>query len=459
MSVAVEAEKTQAVLATRKQMFNDFCNMLENQSIPYVILSGYQGYPDVIDSDVDFMVSDADFIRLPSLFLNSKNIPGAQLIQVLQHETSACYYVLANQVGDRIAYLHPDAAANYRRKGRLWLRSEFVLSSRRQAPAGFWVPSAAIEFEYYFVKRIDKRLVELRHLQRLSALLVEDPAGCRAVLTKLVPAEKLEVIAKAITDLDLAWFASQRDALQTMLANSLTRESIFDRVTSAISELMRRVHRVIKPTGLVVAVLGPDGSGKTTVIEHLEHELAPAFRKVKRFHLRPHFGQQGAGGIVTNPHASPPRGWLASLAKMVLFTLDYWSGYLSIIYPAKTCSTLVIFDRHFYDMVVDPKRYRLPINFWLTRFFVKLVPKPDLWLVLDAPAALLVSRKGEIDLASAEALSAGYRTLANTLPHGYLVDTSTSLDATLGSAVQKITEFMHSRTLAYLDENPERLSK
>lgn len=445
MHVNTETDKTQAVLATRKQMFNDFCKTLESQEIHYVILSGYQGYPDTIDSDVDFMVSDSDFARLSSLFLDTQNIPGARLIQVLQHETSASYYILANLVGDRIAYLHPDAAASYRRQGRLWLRSEFVLSSRCQTPAGFWVPAAAVEFEYYFVKRIDKRLLELRHVERLAALLQEDPVGCHAVLTRLLPAEKLNVITKAIADLDLVWFANQRNELQAMLANSLTKESTFQRITNQMSETIRRIRRVLQPTGLVVAVLGPDGSGKTTVIEHLERELAPAFRQVKRFHLRPHFGQSGTDGVVTDPHASPPRNWIASFAKMVLFTLDYWLGYLRIIYPAKTRSTLIIFDRHFYDMLVDPKRYRLPVGFWIAKLFVKLVPKPDIWLVLDAPAALLVSRKGELNIEAAITLTNAYKTMAKHLSNAHLVNTGGTLAQTYENALLPVLTLLQQR--------------
>lgn len=433
------------VLETRRQMFNRFCETLENNSIRYVILSGYQGYPDQIDSDVDFMVSEADFAKLPAIFQAAEHNFGAPLIQMLRHETTACYYILANLIDGYIAYLHPDSAASYRRKGRLWLHSTTVLESRKKTQTGFWVPAPAVEFEYYFVKRIDKRLVELRHVERLATLMAEDTDGCNDVISALVPSHQRDAITNAITSRDIAWFANQRDALQVMLSNNLTKELVFDRIAAKISNLIRQIKRILQPTGLVIAVLGPDGSGKTTVIEHLEKELAPAFRKVRRFHLRPHFGKQGAGGAVTNPHASPPRGVIAGLAKMVLFIIDYWWGYIKIIYPAKVRSTMVIFDRHFYDMLVDPVRYRLPNNFWPAKLFAKLVPKPDLWLVLDAPATLLVSRKGELDLTAAEALTNNYRNLAKDLPNAYLVNTGGTLNETYSNSITPILAALAQR--------------
>lgn len=92
-------------------MFLAFCAALESHSIRYAILAGYQGYPDRINSDVDFMVSEADFARLPALLNDPENVAGARLVQILRHETSATYYVLAKQIGEHTAYLFPDAAA------------------------------------------------------------------------------------------------------------------------------------------------------------------------------------------------------------------------------------------------------------------------------------------------------------------------------------------------------------
>lgn len=453
MNAVIDAlERTQpeqaadSVFSVRKQMFHAFCLALEEQRIPYVILAGYRGYPEHIDSDVDFMVSDADFLRLPDILNNPAKLAGARLVQLLKHETSACYYVLAAQVGEFIAYLHPDAAAAYRRNGRLWLRSESVLATRRQAPAGFWIPAAAVEFEYYFVKRVDKALVEPRHLEALAELLAEDTPGCQKKLTSLLPGKLAGQVEQAIQAKDIAWFAEHRKDLRETLRKAEIREGLLARLASWVGEQKRKLRRVLNPTGMVLAVLGPDGSGKTTVIEHLEREFLPAFRRVRRFHLRPHFGKGSSGTAVTDPHAQPPRGILASSMKVGMFIADYWLGWVKHVVPAKIRSSFIVFDRYYHDMLVDTRRYRLPEKFPLARWFKGLVPQPDLWIVLDARPELLVARKGEISLADAERLTVAYRNLCADLPNALLVDTSQPLDKTLADAVCAVRTYLEART-------------
>lgn len=439
-------ENNPTVNAVRKQMFLEFCDLLESRSIRYVILSGYQGYPDQIDSDVDFMVSEADFLKLPKLFSEANCIQGAQLVQMLQHEISACYYVLTKQLGVHLAFLHPDAAASYRRRGRLWLRSEFVLASRRKSANGFWIPSPEVEFEYYLVKRIDKELVEEKHLKTLQHLMMEGQMACHEVLARYFKPELVSNVENSIKKLDTAWFASNRSTLRSALADSIPAESIAARVAGKFSNLVRMTRRILCPTGLVIAVLGPDGSGKTTVIEHLEKEIAPAFRRNIRFHLRPHFGR--TGGVlapVTNPHAQKPRGRLASAVKTLMFIADYWLGWLRSVYPAKVRSTLVVFDRYYHDMLIDPVRYRLPLNCLLPKFLAWSVPQPDLWLILDAPPEILVARKGEITLQAAQELTIKYRSLAHSLPNAVLINTGAGLEETLADVVRVVNDHLATR--------------
>lgn len=431
----------------RRQMFLDFCAALDARGIRYAILAGHDAYPDRIDSDVDFMVSEADFERLPRVFGSDGFIPDARLVQALRHETTACYYVFARQVGSRLAVLHADASASYRHKGRLWIRSETVLSSRRMSAGGFWIPAPAVEFEYYLVKRLDKGQIGSRELAVLTVRFAEDPSSCRAALARLLPPGLADPVAHAIRRRDAQWFASHAGELKRALTRSVPKERAAGRLFARMTDLRRKLGRIRQPTGFVIAVLGPDGSGKTTVIEHLERELAPAFRRVRRFHLRPRFGAALGATTCSEPHGWPARGWPASALKVLLFACDYWIGWARLVLPARVRSTLLVFDRYYHDMLVDPVRYRLPPHFGLARSFARLIPKPDIWLVLRASPQALIARKRELDPAMAHHLVEGYSELAAELGAGAEVCTDGSLESSLERAVAAVREALERRAL------------
>ncbi|MEO8224936.1 MAG: thymidylate kinase-like protein, partial [Gammaproteobacteria bacterium] len=189
----------------------------------------------------------------------------------------------------------------------------------------------------------------------------------------------------------------------------------------------------------------------TTVVEHLERELGPAFRRVRRFHSRPRFGADLGNSVVSNPHGQRPRSWISSLLKTVMIVGDYWLGWVRLVMPAKVRSTLVMFDRYYHDMLVDPVRYRLPPGFAACQWLACLVPQPDLWLVLHASAETLIERKGELDHRSANALVRSYRELAARLPQASLIDTDRGLEITLSDAVAAVRLVLERRAIAGLD--------
>ncbi|MCD6681936.1 MAG: hypothetical protein LT102_15035 [Burkholderiaceae bacterium] len=426
-------------------MFVDFCAALESRGIRYVILAGHDFYPDRIDSDVDFMVSEADFERLPRLFASEGFIPGARLIHTSQHETTACCFVFTQQIGSRLAFLHADASASYRRRGRLWMRSETVLSSRRRSPGGFWIPAPAVEFEYYLVKRLDKGRLELPQLKVLAARFVEEAPACKAVLANILPPPLADSTAHAIARRDARWFANHTRELRQAILRSMSKEGLARRSIARVGELRRKWLRVMQPTGFVIAVLGPDGSGKTTVIEHLEHELAPVFRRARRFHLRPRFGTAPGTTTCAKPHGQPPRSWAASALKVLLFASDYWTGWLGIVLAARVRSTLLIFDRYYQDMLVDPVRYRLPPRFGLARSFAPSIPKPDMWLVLRTSPTALIARKQELDPMAAEDLVERYSNLTAELAGAFEISTDGALESSLERAVTTVRTELERR--------------
>jgi thymidylate kinase len=441
-----------AVAEARTAMFRSLCALLDANQIAYAILSGYDEYPVQFPSDIDFMVSASDFARLPELLAQPGAIPNATLVQALQHQTTSCYFAFVRQVGTRCAFLHPDAASDYRLSSRLWMRYERVLDTRRWSSKGFWVTAADVEFEYYLIKRVvGKAHLSEAHVSRLYRCWTEDPARCAAVLERLFSGEDALNLQAALRRTDAAWFETNMGALRRKLLLTAPREPLLSRWKHAAGELTRWLKRAWQPTGLVMVVLGPDGSGKTTVIEHLASQIAPAFCRVRRFHLRPYFGKVGkAVPPVTTPHAQAPRSTLASLAKLGLFVLDYQVSWLKLILPARARSTFVIFDRYFHDMAVDSRRYRLPPKFWAVGFFAPLIPKPDCWLVLAARPDQLLTRKNELSSQAAIELTLAYQTLAQRTRGASLLDTSGSLDTTLCTANALMIEQLHKRCLMRL---------
>lgn len=184
--------------------------------------------------------------------------------------------------------------------------------------------------------------------------------------------------------------------------------------------------------GVWLAILGPDGSGKSSVIEAVEREAGGSFAGVRRYHLRPHLGRTLDPTPVTDPHGRTPRGRLGSLAKLVLWWADCAVGWLVGIRPALRRGDLVLFDRYVHDILVDPRRYRYGGSARLARRAVGLVPRPDAFVVLDAPVEVLRSRKREVAAGETDRQRSAYRRLADELPGARLVDASRPLEAVAG---------------------------
>ena len=201
--------------------------------------------------------------------------------------------------------------------------------------------------------------------------------------------------------------------------------------------------------GLWVAVFGPDGAGKSAAIQRLTQELSLCFRGIERYHFRPMFRRRWQhSSPVTNPHGKPPRGSLLSVLKLLYWLADYWYGYLAIIRPALLNSTLVLFDRYYHDVLVDPQRYRLPVStLWFAKFLAWLVAPPDLYVLLDVPAEVLQQRKPEVSCDESHRQRLAYLQMFQSMPNAFIVDAACSLDELTQQLKSVILDALVSRNM------------
>lgn len=180
-----------------------------------------------------------------------------------------------------------------------------------------------------------------------------------------------------------------------------------------------------------IVILGPDGAGKTTVISALEESLAARGKEVVVYHWRPGVIRgrtQHTGGPVTDPHGSYSRGAAASLAKLAFLVADWWVGYFLSIRPKCRSGVLVVFDRGYQDLMIDPKRYRYGGSMALAGLVGRLLPRPALTVLLDAPVAVLRRRKQEVALEETVRQRQAYLEFVTALDYGIVLDASRAVD-------------------------------
>lgn len=215
------------------------------------------------------------------------------------------------------------------------------------------------------------------------------------------------------------------------------------------------VHRKFVSRGLWIAFFGPDGVGKSTVIEEAKKLLESSFSGVTQFHFRPGFCRQGRNRTpVTDPHGQAPRGRFLSLAKLLYWLADCWWGYFAVIRPALRGSGLVLFDRYYPDILVDPRRYRLPDGCRsFARYVVSLAPGPDLCVLLDAPAEVVQRRKQEVSPAESQRQRLAYLALLQSLPGKLVV----SADCPVSEIARQVKTAVSAFTATSSLQQPDHL--
>lgn len=157
--------------------------------------------------------------------------------------------------------------------------------------------------------------------------------------------------------------------------------------------------------------------------------------------------QKETGMPVTAPHDERPRGALGSIVALLVIFLDYTLGFAFVLRPFLARSGLIVFDRYYQDLLVDPIRYRYGGPMWLAKFLARFIPPPDLlFLVLDAREEVILSRKREVAPEELRRQREGYRQFTlGAAKRATLVNTDRGIERTLGEATQFIVKFLTQR--------------
>jgi hypothetical protein len=357
---------------------------LDQAGIRTCVLHGYRDFPRHIPSDVDCLVdATVDPARLAALLHEAAGRLGAEIVL-----SRGRYFVLAGKEADSPpCFLTLDMSVDYTVDDLTFYRGDEVLATRRRH-GRFWTPAPRFEFGGYLARSILKRRLDDPRWQRLSELFQQDPGGCEDQVARFWNAGETELIVAAARSGDWTPVRRNLDRLRGELRRRAVLRHPASLMRNRLAGFAGRIGRLLRPEGVDVVLLGPDGAGKSSVVDALGPKLEPAFARSTIWgFVPPVFGRLRSRGPrrTDQPHALKPRSLPISIARAGYWFVYYTLGYLKR-HLALARSTLVLNDRHFVDILVDQRRYRYGGPAWLLRLVWGLIPKPDLVNLLDAPA-------------------------------------------------------------------------
>lgn len=197
-----------------------------------------------------------------------------------------------------------------------------------------------------------------------------------------------------------------------------------------------------------IAILGPDGSGKTTIASQLcqrseslgftsalhlssNFEILPTFSQIREFLSGKRGGRpryvEGFKGFHSGM-SQKPNSLLISLVLMLWYAIDLNLGR-SRVKKARKSNQLICFARYYYDYYFQIANSRTP--FILIRLVELTIPKPDLVFVLQRSAQDIYRSKPELTISEIERQQNIIRQLVGARSNFVEIDASLGIDPTL----------------------------
>lgn len=416
--------------------------LLDDAGMPYCVLHGYENYPRSIKSDVDVLIHPSIARRaLLRLFRDNRGRIGGDVIRC-----RGLHFIVAGASADGTPFfLDLDMTTGCGTDGLVYGDAKQLLQNRRRFRQ-FWIPAAGDEFGCYLARSIAGGRLDVLRARKLSALFREDRFACQIHVERLWKPDSAALILPAAASGDWCLVLRDQERFKTELRQRLLTRHPVQLMRGKARSLGTRLRSLWHTDGVNVVLLGPDGAGKSSVIDALSSQLSPAFSSFYCAGFAPSLNRLlgRPPKPVDQPHALPRRSFPVSIIRGA-----YWFAYNTLGHPyrhlALSRSTFILNDRHFIDIFVDTVRYRYGGPRWLLRLVWALSPRPDLIILLDAPPEVLQSRKQEVSFEETARQRHDYLMLVKGLKNGRIVNAAQPFQHVVNDASRIILNCMSTR--------------
>lgn len=422
-----------------------------NTNIDYVVLRNYEGLPtENSGRDIDILVNLKDFNQIEKSFVRIITSFGFRLITKYRSDKIVTY-VIANSFNTKVELIQFDFFFNTSLYG-IHLIDENEILNTRLFNGSIYHPSKEYEFldKYY----------------QLKFLNVQYPIKYLALKNEMESSNRLIPI---IEKLGFQNF----NELEKITAVEFRKTIILNQIKANPIKFFSRLYLFLffyainnfNPKGFSIGFTGPDGAGKTTVINMLIAEFEKVYPTIDLHHFRPtlipNLGEAAQkaklkGKVDTdysNPHRGKKTGIISSIARLSYYTLDYVLGYFKIVRPTLVNRSIVIFDRYYTDIIADSRRSRIHLNPKFLFVFGKLfVPVLDFNILLTADSETILKRKQELTVEGINQINNKIDYLKDKKDY-YKIENSGSAEEAVHEILSIVFDSRHKLNLKQIDKS------
>lgn len=460
MSKAKHGQKTEASVSS--EFISALFETFESSGVKYCVLRNYENLPVDHGNDIDILIAPENYKTSYRLLLIAARKNGWLYIGHTDYFGYHKLYFSSLRPQERL--LRIDVQTGSLWKGIPSAATSYILKHRVKRN-DLWIASPGAEAATFFINElltlgtIKKRNNARHKIQSLAQIGAEDFLAC---LSPCFGQRIAEWLLHQAQEGNLGTIEQRYQ----MLRWAVTWRAF---VRNPVGQVLRWVRflgchlrqRTKRPSGLFVVLLGPDGSGKTTIAEglttfwksnfskevvylHGDFKLLPRLRNIRRLWARIRRKPMKPDVDFTKRHSGAlvePHSVLRALCYLSYYTWDYVLGHFSIFWH-KGKDRLIISDRYFHEYFYQPKNINVP--HWLLHLLMRAIPKPDLIVYLERNPDSIYKGKDELTVAEIERQQNFLRDLIENIPDSIRVNG----DNGIGETVREIQGHILS-TMSY----------
>ena len=433
---------------------------LERQKLPYIVLRNYDGLPGHVGNDIDILVAESELNRFSIVLYKTATREGWYLAQHAKRYGFRSFIFVPMPAIVTNQSLKWDVWAPISWKGFTWVDTEVALGNRQAHQNGFYIPAPGVEAATLLLKEVLQfGKIKSKYLGRIQQFAQADSEGFKKVLEKPFGEKLANHLVVQAQRGDWSNIENFYRFLRLTLVKNAIKHSIAFSLVSTLRFVMGHLRQYVRgQRSLLLCVIGPDGSGKSTISSLLIESMSDIFENACYYHGR--YGllpelkkfcpwwQQKVGEATKSDLSIESKLQSRVIISLLMFyyAIDNMFFYARVL-RRRSIAELIIFDRYFYDYIIAPSPFE--IDSWLFRVLARLIPTPDIVIYLHASPEVIHNRKPELTVQEIKRRSAVCIRLVTFLPNAYRVDNLQPLN----EVIIQIREIILEKMIAHTTSN------